>query len=247
MDTAQPNRNALLAEVKSQGTILGGFVGLLWLVQIVNAVVFQGSLVAYGVVPRTFSGLWGILFAPFLHAGFAHLIANTIPLVVLGWLVMLRRKRDLFTVSTLAALVGGLGTWLIGPALSVHVGASVLIFGYLGYLLARGVIERRFWPIAGSVLTFFLYGGALTGVLPGATGISWQGHLFGLLGGVLAARMLRQPRAGESDRKLPRPRVAVSGGARVPLPPATDEATEAAEIEADLALARERVKRRAPR
>src|SRR5262249_12423638 len=151
-----------------------------------------------------------------IHLNFAHLIANTVPLLVLGWFVMLRRKRDLFTVSALSALVGGLGIWLIAPALSVHVGASVLIFGYLGYLPSRGFLERRFWPIVGSLVVFFLYGGALTGVLPGTIGVSWQGHLFGLLGGVLAARLLGTPPDGASGAALPaRRRVAEPGGGRI--------------------------------
>jgi membrane associated rhomboid family serine protease len=232
-------RGALVSEVKAQATILGGFAGVLWLIQIVNAFVFQGGLARLGIVPRTLGGLWGILFAPFLHGSFAHLIANTVPLMVLGWFVMLRRKRDLFTVSLLSALVGGLGTWLFAPALSVTIGASVLIFGYLGYLLSRGIFERRLWPIAGSVLVFFLYGGALFGVLPGAPGISWQAHLFGLLGGVLAARMMRGAPGVVAEPTPVRRRIAegVGKGARVE---AADE--HDAEIEEELERAKEMVK-----
>lgn len=187
----QETTRALVHEAKAHVRILGGFIGLLWLIQILNSVLFAGGLANLGIQPRSIAGLWGILFAPFIHGSFAHLIANTIPLAVLGWLVMLRKKRDLVTVSVFSALVGGLGTWLIAPALTVHVGASILIFGYLGYLLFRGIFERRFWPIVGSIVTFFLYGGALFGVMPGQVGISWQGHLFGLIGGILAARALR--------------------------------------------------------
>jgi membrane associated rhomboid family serine protease len=232
----------LVAEVKAQGVILGGFIGLLWLIQIVNAAL-GGALVGLGIHPRTLAGLWGILFAPFVHGSFAHLIANTVPLAVLGWLVMLRRKRDLFTVSVMSALVGGLGTWLIAPALTVHVGASILIFGYLGYLLARGIFERRFWPIVGSVIVFFLYGGALWGVLPGAIGISWQGHLFGLLGGILAARALRDAPGAQTRGAViaPRRRIAVRGEARLPPPPSEAEAE--AEIDAELERTRELVRR----
>lgn len=188
-----PALRPVWTEIRAQARVLGGFVGVLWAIHIVNAVLFGGQLSALGIHPRTLSGLFGILLAPLLHVNFAHLSANTVPLIVLGALVMQRRKRDLLTVSVLSALVGGLGTWLIAPSASVHVGASILIFGYLGYLLLRGVFERRIWPIVGSVATFVLYGGALWGILPGQSGISWQGHLFGLLGGILAARLLARP------------------------------------------------------
>jgi membrane associated rhomboid family serine protease len=103
---------------------------------------------------------------------------------------MLRRKRDLLYVSLISGLIGGFGTWLIGAGNSVHVGASILVFGFLGYLLALGIFERKFWTILGSVVVFFLYGSALWGVLPGNPGISWEGHAFGLVGGVIAARLL---------------------------------------------------------
>ena len=206
---------ALVLEAKAHGKILGGFVALLWLIQIVNSVIFQGGLAGLGIHPRSLEGLVGILFAPFIHVSFAHLIANTIPLAVLGWLVMLRKKRDLITVSALAALVGGLGTWLIAPALTVHVGASILIFGYLGYLLFRGIFERRFWPIVGSIVTFFLYGGALFGVLPGQIGVSWQGHLFGLIGGIIAARLLRTQKTAALPKIPLRARIPGIDGPRV--------------------------------
>jgi membrane associated rhomboid family serine protease len=232
-------KDELVAEAKAHVGILGGFVGLLWVIQLVNAAL-GGALANFGIHPRTIAGLVGILFAPFIHANFAHLIANTVPFAVLGFFVMARRKRDLFIVSALSALVGGLGIWLIAPALSVHVGASILIFGFLGFLLSRGIFERRFWPILGSIVVFFLYGGALFGVLPGQEGISWQGHLFGLLGGVLAARLTRS--AGDDETKAAPAaktgaRIAASGGARkrVAAPDADaeiDEELEAAKIRA---------------
>ena len=108
----QPSEGAtakgeLAREVKAHAKIIGGFVGLLWVIQIVNALVFGGALARFGVEPRTLSGLLGILFAPFLHASFAHLIANTVPLAVLSWFVMLRRKRDLLTVSVISGSSGG--------------------------------------------------------------------------------------------------------------------------------------------
>jgi membrane associated rhomboid family serine protease len=246
-------KRELVTEMKAHAMILGGFAGLLWLIQIVNAVVFGGALANFGVEPRTISGLFGILLAPFLHASFAHLIANTVPLVVLGWFVMLRRKRDLLTVSLISGLVGGLGTWLIAPALTVHIGASVLIFGYLGYLLARGIFERRFWPILGSIAVFFLYGTALFGVLPGQIGISWQGHLFGLIGGILAARWMRTPEVGAAAaRPIPaRSRIAETRRpARVEALSEANGARDAAaeaEIDAELERVRALVKARSVR
>lgn len=180
----------LAGEVKARATIVGSMVGVMWLQEIVDRLLFHGWLDNFGIRPRTLFGLVGILFAPFLHADFGHLVANTVPLAVLAFLIMLRKKRDLAVVTALSALVGGMGIWLIGRGNSVHLGASILVFGYLGYMLSRGIFERRFWPIVGSVAVFLLYGGALFGVLPGAAGISWEGHLFGLLGGVLSARLL---------------------------------------------------------
>ena len=194
----QGHSNALVSEVKSQAAILGSFGALLWVIQIINAA-GGGWLTQFGVHPRSLSGLWGILFAPFIHANFAHLIGNTVPLLVLASFVMMRKKRDLLTVSAWSAAVGGLGIWLIAPGDTVHIGASILIFGYLGYLLCRGIVERRFWPIVGSIVTFFAYGSALYGILPGQIGISWQGHLFGLIGGILAAYSMRSAPVAEKE------------------------------------------------
>lgn len=190
--------NDLRSELRGQARLLGGLVGLLWVIHIVNAVLFGGHLSALGIHPRSLHGLVGIVFAPFLHANFAHLIANTVPMLLLGGIVMQRSRATLVKVSALSALVGGLGTWLIAPAASVHVGASILIFGYLGYLLLRGYFERHWLSMLGSAAVFVLFGGALWGVLPGQEGISWQGHLFGLLGGILAAKWLHQAPAAAS-------------------------------------------------
>lgn len=197
---------ALVKEVKAQATIVGSFTGALWLQEIVDQLIFRGHLDVFGIHPRTLWGLVGILFAPFLHGGFGHLIANTVPLIVLSFFIMLRKKRDLLTVSAISAVVGGLGIWLIGAGNSVHIGASILVFGYLGYLLSRGIFDRKFWPIVGSLAVFFLYGGALYGVLPGQAGISWEGHLFGFVGGVISARLLSM-----GDR-----RIAVKAAAKKP-------------------------------
>jgi membrane associated rhomboid family serine protease len=173
-----------------QAAILFVCVFLAWSVELVDRVAYGGSLERYGIQPRALAGLWGILAAPLLHVGWVHLTANTVPFVVLGWLVMLRKISDFVVVTALAILVGGLGVWLLGAPNSIHVGASGLIFGYLGYLLARGYFERSIWAVLLGLVALLLYGGVLWGVLPGQPGISWEGHLFGFVGGVAAARVL---------------------------------------------------------
>ncbi|PSP35877.1 MAG: hypothetical protein BRC57_04615 [Cyanobacteria bacterium QS_8_48_54] len=119
----------------------------------------------------------------------AHLIANTIPFITLGWFVMLQRTSDFFIVTSITMLVSGLGIWLFGTS-GLHIGASSLIFGYLGFLLLRGYFQRNFASILLSVVVGLFYGGLLLGILPSQPGISWEGHLFGFIGGVLAARLI---------------------------------------------------------
>ncbi len=180
--------------LKMQAAILGGFVAFLWLLEAVDWLIFRGQLDNWGVWPRTAVGLWGILFAPLLHVGFGHLAANTVPFLALGWFVMVRRMSDFFMVTVVTAVVSGLGIWLIAPSGTVHLGASGLIFGYFGFLLLRGYFERSFSSILWSILVLFLYGGMIWGVLPQRYGISWQSHLFGFIGGGLAAYWLTQRR-----------------------------------------------------
>jgi membrane associated rhomboid family serine protease len=186
---------ALKATAATQGVILFACVLAAWCVELVDRVAYGGSLERFGIHPRDVPGLWGILTAPLLHVGWVHLVANTGPFVVLGWLVMLRKISDFLVVTVLAILIGGLGVWLFGAPNSIHVGASGLIFGYLGYLLARGYFERSLWAVGLGVAAGVLYGGVLWGVLPGQRGISWEGHLFGFVGGVAAARLLVSARS----------------------------------------------------
>jgi membrane associated rhomboid family serine protease len=190
---ARKETNALARELKTQGTILGGFVAAMWILEIVD-IALGGALNAYGVRPHQLIGLRGILFAPFLHGSLGHLIANTIPFLILGWFVMLQETSDFFVVTAITMLVSGLGTWLIGPTNSIHIGASGLVFGYLGFLLLRGYFERNVPSILLSLVVGFLYGGTIWGVLPIQYGVSWQMHLFGFLGGVIAARLLARPK-----------------------------------------------------
>lgn len=180
----------ILGELQTQITILGGFIALLWILEIVDVFFLRGALNAYGIIPHNIIGLRGILFAPFLHGGFGHLMANTVPFLTLGWLIMLREISDFFAVTLITTLVSGLGVWLIAPPNTLHIGASGLIFGYLGFLLLRGYFERSAVAILLSLFVGVVYGSLIWGVLPLQYGISWQGHLFGFIGGGLAARLL---------------------------------------------------------
>jgi membrane associated rhomboid family serine protease len=157
-----------------------------------------GALNDDGIIPRRVDGLDGVLWAPLLHANWQHLLANTLPVLVLGFLAMAGGIGQFVAVTATIWVVGGLGTWLSGGDNTVHIGASGLIFGWLTFLLVRGFFARSFGQIVLAVALFMLYGGALLGVLPGQPGISWQGHLFGAIGGLLAARMVAsadRPRA----------------------------------------------------
>jgi membrane associated rhomboid family serine protease len=166
------------------------WVAIFWLIEILDFFVFRGKLDRFGIQPHNIIGLRGILFAPFLHGGFSHLIANTIPFLTLGWLTMLQETSDFYIVSIATMLVGGLGVWLFGVPGSIHIGASLLIYGYLGFLLLRGYFQKNLPSIVLSIIVFFLYGGLLWGVLPSRMGISWQGHLFGFVGGAIAAWLI---------------------------------------------------------
>ena len=170
-------------EFKTLLTVLGIF----WIIEIIDLIIFQGKLDNFGIQPHKIAGLRGIIFAPFLHGGFGHLIANTIPFLTLGWLTMIQETSDFYLVSIVSAIIGGLGVWLFGGVGSVHIGASILIYGYLGFLLLRGFFQKNIPSILLSIIVFILYGGLVFGVLPSQTGVSWQGHLFGFLGGAIAA------------------------------------------------------------
>jgi membrane associated rhomboid family serine protease len=171
------------------------FLGLLWGLEALDVYVLSQNLNAYGIAPRSRDGLIGIVAAPFLHAGFDHLWANTLPLAVLGVLIFVRGAGRFATVTLVVIALGGLGVWLVGDTHSMHIGASGLVFGYLGFLLAAGLYERSAAAIAVSLVVGVLYGGALWGVLPGQPGVSWEGHLFGFVAGVVSARALSSGRA----------------------------------------------------
>jgi membrane associated rhomboid family serine protease len=184
--TTRQEANGLFKELQSQGTLLVCIVIVLWTIQLANSLM-NDALNNLGIRPRNILGLQGVLFAPFLHGSWRHLISNTFPLVILSWLIMARDRSEWIAVTVLTAIASGLGTWLFGGAETVHIGASGVVFGYFGFLVARAYFERSFGSIAISLLVLALFGGMIWGILPVRVGISWEGHLFGLLGGIAAA------------------------------------------------------------
>ena len=180
------------------------FVASLYLVEVLDQLFGSRLQRVGGVEPREVDGMDGILFAPILHGSWEHLLANTVPLLVFGFLLLLAGVRRWLEVTAVVWLVGGAGVWLVGGAGTVHVGASVLVFGWLCYLLLRGVFSGHPGQLALGVLLLLVYGGVLWGVLPGQPGISWQGHLFGAIGGGLAAWWLgRADRSGRQSHGWP--------------------------------------------
>jgi membrane associated rhomboid family serine protease len=162
---------------------------IIWIVEIVN--LFTGhSLYIYGVLPREISGLKGILLHPFIHASLQHLISNSVPLVVLGFLVALDGTWQFVKTSIWIILCGGILLWLFGRS-SFHVGASLLIFGYFGYVVMRAVSKKTISSVIIAILTIFFYGGLIYGLVPLNNHISWEGHLFGLLSGIMSAKIFK--------------------------------------------------------
>lgn len=167
-----------------------GYLALLYAVELVDQW-DRHRLDRHGIRPLEAEGLWGILFAPFLHAGWQHVNANAGAILVLGLVGVLAGPGRFLAATAMIWLLGGFGTWLIGdlgsPWRTTHIGASGLIFGWLLFLILQGVFSRRFGQILIGAAVFFCYGAALWQVLPGQPGVSWQGHLCGALAGTLAA------------------------------------------------------------
>ncbi len=175
-----------------------GFIAILWIIYFVD-LLLPIHLVAWGLVPRTISGLAGIATMPFLHGSLGHLIGNTIPLLVLLGLLIGSRANSVRSVIAIALLNGSL-LWLIGRS-SIHVGASGLIYGLIVFLISTGYFERRPVAIIVALITFFLYGSTvLFGVLPTAGyGVSWDGHLTGAIAGGIVAFAQSQSVARKQD------------------------------------------------
>lgn len=147
-----------------------------------------------GIRPREVSGLDGLLLAPLVHDGWEHLFLNSAPLVLLGTFVLAAGTRRFLLATVFIAIFSGLGVWLFTPPQYLVIGASGVIFGWLGLLLMRGIVERSLWNFAVAIIVGLLYGWQLVALLPTDQRISWQGHLFGFIGGMVAAVIFRRRR-----------------------------------------------------
>ncbi|MET8653627.1 MULTISPECIES: rhomboid family intramembrane serine protease [Nocardia] len=189
--------------------LICGFVVLLYAIEGVDQI-GGGDLDAAGIEPREVDGLSGIVWAPVLHGGWDHLMSNTLPLLIMGFLVLLSGVLRGLAATGIIWLVAGVGTWLTGADNSVHIGASSLVFGWLTYLICRGWFAGNVRHILIGIGVLFVYGSLLWGVLPGPPGISWQGHLFGAMGGVFAGWVLsgdaRRKRRGDQSGVIASPR-----------------------------------------
>jgi membrane associated rhomboid family serine protease len=176
-------RNALI--------VMGAFLALIWILQVFNWADSYRLDQSYGIIPRNAGRLGEVFSAPFLHASWAHIEGNSVPLFVLGLAAAYRGLLRFAAVSVIVAIVSGLTVWFLQSGNTVTIGASGLIFGYFGYVLVRGIVDRNLLDLGIGVLAGLLYWGILQVAIPGTPGVSWLGHVGGLIGGVLAAWVLR--------------------------------------------------------
>lgn len=183
---ARSNRPA----VRSGLQFAAGYVVVIWLVHAVNSLLFGGALVFFGIHPLDVSSLWHVFTSPLLHANMEHLISNTVPGAVFSFLIGMSRARVWWEVTAFVVVLGGLGVWVLGGVGTNHIGASGLVYGWLGYLLVRGLFNRSVMQIMLGVGLGIFYSSLVWGILPGVPGVSWQAHLFGALGGVAAGMFI---------------------------------------------------------
>ncbi|MBC6448130.1 rhomboid family intramembrane serine protease [Actinokineospora xionganensis] len=182
----RPANRVLPPNLAQAGIVVGGFAVLLYLIEFADRLL-PADLEMNGIIPRSVEGLDGIIWSPLLHGEWAHLIGNSVPLLVFAFLAMANGLGQWVAVTATIWLVSGIGVWLTSPDGTVTIGASGLCFGWLLFLLVRGLFNRSILQLGVAAVLLAYWGTTLLGVLPGDTGISWQGHLFGAVGGVLAA------------------------------------------------------------
>jgi membrane associated rhomboid family serine protease len=205
-------RRAVAARQSIEGlSLLVGIVAIMWIIEVVNSLDSYRLDADGGLMPRDVDRVWAIFTSPFLHASWQHLIDNTIPFVFMGVIIALRGATRLALVTLIVIVVGGLGTWLIAPAGTETVGASGVVFGYATYLFTRGLFERSVLQIFTGVIVGVVWGGALVSSVVPHAGISWQAHVCGAIGGVIAAWLLAG-RAGTRGSGPPRDGDSIPGG-----------------------------------
>ncbi len=199
---ATQRSRALRVQRQLEGVaVLGVVVVLMWLIEAINTL-DSNHLDSDGILPRSIDHLWGIFTAPFIHASWQHLIANTVPFVFMGLIIAFQGAKRFALVTLIVIVVGGIGTWLVSPAHTSNgypvytIGASGVVFGYATYLFTRGFFNRNILELLIGLVVGVIWGGALWSSVVPHTGISWQGHVCGAIGGVVAAYLLRNEHRG---------------------------------------------------
>jgi membrane associated rhomboid family serine protease len=201
----EPDQSASRREDRQLGfAFVAVLVAIMWVLEIYDQLTGE-DLDRYGIEPHDVDGLAGIFLAPFLHAGFGHLIGNTVPFVLLGFTIALGGVLRVAATTLIVVVVAGLGTWLIAPAGTDHIGASGVVFGFATYLVARGLYTRRLLHLGVGLVVLAVYGTTLLFALIPRDGISWQGHLCGAIGGIVAARLLDRPARPPERLGMPGP------------------------------------------
>jgi membrane associated rhomboid family serine protease len=199
MSTTVPARRG--SPLTEGAGVVIALLAVMWLAEIVDTLA-NHSLDAYGIEPRSAEGLAGVVTSPFLHAGFGHLIGNSIPLLLMGLGIALAGAARVVSVTVVVALVAGLGTWLTAPAGTDTIGASGIVFGYATYLMVRFFFSRRVLDLVLGLVVLVVWGTSLLASLAPTPGVSWQAHLFGAIGGVVAARLLAPPGERRGARRV---------------------------------------------
>ncbi len=175
---------------KKRAVGLLAFVGVLWLILLADTLTPGLAFANFGIMPRDPNALSGVLFAPFLHGDFGHLLGNSFPLIVLGWLMLARGAREFIVGTAAVVFLGGMGVWLLGRPNTVHIGASLIVFGWLGYLMSAGWHDRKAKSFLVALVVTIVYAGPVLSLVTFNTAISWEAHLYGFLAGAMAARAL---------------------------------------------------------
>ena len=180
--------------IANSAGVMAVVVAIMWILEVIDTML-GNTLDHFGIHSWTMQGLWEIFTAPWLHYGWPHLVGNSVPLFILGMLVYLESTRTWIFSGLMIMVCSGLFAWCFSAPGTITLGASGIVFGWLTYLLVRGLFTKRLRDILVAIAVFFIYGSVLWGVLPGAAGVSWQAHLGGAIGGVISAsRLARHPR-----------------------------------------------------